>query len=298
MPMSSFDRFAYGVMRIEDLAPQVVAALQAQLLSGEVVRQIIFAPRQNQPPARHRPGVRLGAWFSKQSTPHWVLALTDERLLVAAIPEAPEPPQVTVTPLADLLWLELGTILLYSWVAWSWTCAGRSQQERVYFNTVRDDLFWDMVNAMRRTIIAQSGRPQPMGQRNYETFGGLPFKFSNLIPRRLLFPGEQTQAVVYQPTIWGRHLRVFRYKRAPATAVVLGPDHLLVAQDDLSTTRAAYGLIARYCPRNRLRKAALERVQDDLWLNVTLNLHETEETFRLLFETSAEPALQTLLAQV
>ena len=294
----ALERFAYPVAKVDDLAPPVGAALQAQLLPGEVIRQIIFAPRQSQPAARRGMGEWLGAWFSEQWTPHWVLALTDERLLVAAIPEAPVPPQVTVTPLADLLWLELGTILLYSWVAWSWTSAGRPQQQRVYFNTVRDDLFWDMVKAMRRTIIAQSGRPLPAGERYYEAFEDLPFKFKNLIPLRLLFPGEQAQAVVYQPAIWGRRWRVFRYQRAPATVVVLSPDHLLVAQDDLTNIRATYGLIARYCPRSRLAAATLERVQGDLWLNVTLSVQGSEETLRWLFEAQSEQALRALLAQI
>jgi hypothetical protein len=131
--MSGLERFAYPVPRIEDLAPPVAAALQAHLLSGEAVRQIIFAPRQSRFAERRRLVERLGAWLVEQWTPSWVLALTDERLLVAAIPEASQPLQITVTPLTDLLWLELGTILLYSWVAWSWVSAGQPQQQRVYF---------------------------------------------------------------------------------------------------------------------------------------------------------------------
>jgi len=296
--MSSLERFAYPVSKIEDLAPPVAAALQAQLLPDEAVQQIIFAPRQSHPTAGRGGGKWLSAWLGEQWTPNWVLALTAERLLVVAIPEAPKLPQVTVTRLADLVWLELGTILLYSWVAWSWVSIEGLQQQRVYFNTVRDDLFWDMVNAMRHTIIAQSGRPQPEGARPYAAFAALPFKFMNLIPLRLLFPGELAHAVVYQPAIWGRRLGVFRYQRAPVTVVVLTPDHLLVAQDDLTNTRAAYGLIARYCPRDRVHGATLERIGDDLWLIVTLRLHETEEKLRLSFEPATEPALRTLIAQL
>lgn len=294
--MSSLERFAYPVPGIEDLAGPVRAALEAQLQPGEVARQIIFAPRQDQPAPRRSLRGRLSAWLSWQKTPEWVLLLTDERLLVAATPEAPAPPQVIIIPLAGLLWLELGTILLHSWVAWSWASEGQPQEQRVYFNTVRDDLFWEMVNAMRRAIIAQSGRPQPEGDRHYAAFDGLPFKFKNLIPLRVLFPGELAQAVVYQPAIWRRRPGVFRQQRAPTTVVALTRDHLVVAQDDLSNVRAAYGLIARYCPRDRVRGATLERALGDLWLNVTLGLGETEQTLRLLFEPRAEPALQDLVA--
>lgn len=296
--MSDLERFAYAVKSIEELASPVGAALQAQLLPGEAVRQIIFAPRQNQLAARSRGKRWLKIGFFWQRTPNWVLALTEERLLVATIREAPDPPQVSVAPLADLLWLELGTILLYSWFEWAWTDAGQPQKQRVYFNTVSDALFWDMANAMRQTIIVRSGRALPAGPRHHEAFEGLPFKFKNLIPLRLLFPGEQVQAVAYQPAIWGRRLAVFRYQHAPTTVVVLTPHHLLVAQDDLANSRVAYGLIARYCPRDRLRQATLERVEDDLWLNVTLGQRQTEETMRLLFEPATEPALRTILAQL
>ncbi len=292
--MSTTERFASSVSRVEDLAPAAAAALQAYFLPEEVPRQIIFAPRQS----RLSPRRRLGTWFAERWTPSWVLARTDERLLVVTIPEAPRLPEVTVTPLADLLWLELGTILLYSWVAWSWVNAGQPQQQRVYFNTVSERLFWDMVNAMRRTIIAQAGLPLPTGEPHDSPFGGLPLKFRNLIPFRLMLPGEQAQVVVYQPAIWGRHLGVLRYQRAPTTVVVLTREHLLIARDDLTAARAAYGIIARYCPRNRVRRLMLEQTQHDLWLNVTVVQHGVEETLRLLFEPGTEPVLRALIAQL
>ncbi len=294
--MASFDRFATPVARIEDLAPAVCAALQARLLPGEVARQIVFAPRQDRPAKQRSLKERVSGWFSWQQTPQWVLALTEERLLVAIIDDPSRPPEVSVAPLADLLWLELGTILLYSWLAWSWADAGQPRQERVYFNTVRDNLFWAMLDAMRRTIIAQADRPQPEGERDYLSFVGLPFKFRNLIPLRLLFPGEQAEVLVYQPAIWRRRLGVFRQQRAPTTVVTLTPQHLLVAQDDLTNIRAAYGLIARYCPRDRVRGIALERTGSDLWLRITLAVSGTEETFRLLFEPRVERPLEALIA--
>lgn len=292
--MSSSERFAYAVSRVEDLAPPVAAALHTRLLPDEVPRQIIFAPRQRLLSSRRG----LGAWFVVRWTPSWALVRTDERLLVVTIPEAPKAPEVAATPLADLVWVELGTILLYSWVVWSWVSAGQPQQQRVYFNSVCENLFWDLVNAIRRTIIAQSGRPLPTGDRHYAAFEGLPFKFMNLIPLRLLLPGERAQVVVHQPAIWGRRLGVFGYPRAPTTVIVLSQEHLLVAQDDLTNLRTAHGIIARYCPRSRLRRAEIEQTQHDLWLNVTVGLHDAEETLRLLLAPDAEPALQTLFARL
>ena len=255
--MPSSERFAYPVATVDDLAPQVRSALLLQLLPGETIRQIIFAPRQDR--LRTRGGLWdwLGAWAPVQQTPAWVLALTEERLLVATLMEAARPPQVTVTPLADLLWLELGKILLYSWFEWSWATPGGPQHQRVYFNTVSEDLFTEMVNASRRTIIAQTGLPRSAAKLRGKVFEGLPYKFENLIPHKLLFRDEQVQALVYQPGIWGRRWGLLPHQRAAATVVVLSSDQLLVVQDDLSNVSVSYGIIARYCPSSRLPRCSI-----------------------------------------
>lgn len=296
--MPSTERFAYPVSTIDDLALPVRSALAEHLLPGETIRQIIFAPRQDRPVRRDGLLNWPGYWLLVQQTPAWVLALTMDRLLVATLVEPASRPQITVTPLADLLWLEVGKILLYSWFEWSWATPGGPQRQQVYFNTVSEDLFRKLANAVRRTIIAQAGLPQPVSKRGRGGFDELPYKFRNLIPQKLLFRDEQAQVIVYQPAIWGRRWGLFRHQRAAATVVVLSPDHLLVVQDDLSEGRATYGIIVRYCPSGRLRGAALERAGDDLRLQVTLSVRETKETLRLLFEPGAEPALQALLAQI
>lgn len=296
--MSSIERFAYPVSSIEELTPVVRQALKAELASDEDVRQIIFAPRQSHLVRGQSIWARLGAWLSERRTPDWVLALTDDRLLLATISDSAQPPRISATRLADLLWLELGTILLYSWFEWSWNDKGLPRHEKVYFNTVRDDLFWQLANAMRRTITQGRGVPRPTEKRDNTVFESLPFKFKNLIPLRLMFPDEPVQALVYQPAIWGRRLGVLRYQRTPTTVLVLSPDHLLIAQEDLSSLRFAYGLIARYCPRDCLLGAALAREGEDVWLEVALGAGGARETLRWLFQREAEPALQNLVRYV
>lgn len=296
--MSSIERFAYPVSNIEDLTPPVRTALKEVLLPDETIRQIIFAPRQSHLALQRGLLARLGAWLSEQGTPDWILALTEERLLLATVVDRARPPQVNATRLADLLWLELGTILLYSWFEWCWADQGRPARQKVYFNTVRDDLFWQLANAMRRTIIQQRGGPRPAEKHDNSVFAGLPFKFRNLIPLRLMFPDEPVQALIYQPAIWGRRLGVLRQQRAPTTVLVLSPDHLLIAQEDSSSLRFAYGLIARYCPRARLQGATLTHEGEDIWLEVTLIAGEASETLRLLCEPRAEPALRELFTKL
>lgn len=293
--MSSVERFAYAVPAIADLPASAQAMLAPHLASGESIRQMIYSPGpQGLPRGRkYGPGLR----FVQRQAPASVLVLTEDRLLTATLLEGNVAPPITVTPLADLLRLELGTILLFSWIEWSWASTQALQVHRVYFNTVGERLFWQLVTAIRRKISAQSNLPMQPGQPKDEAFEELPFKFANIVPNRLMLPDEQVQAMVFQPTIWRRRFGLFKRRRGPAATVVLSPEYLIVAQEDAPAAGAAYGMIARYCPRSRLTSLTLEPAEDDLWLAVTLRLHGVEESWRVLFQPAAQPALQTLVGQ-
>ncbi len=293
--MAAVERFAYPVPTIADLSASAQAALAPHLAPGEPIRQLIYSPGpQGMPRGRpYGPGLRT----IQRQAPASVLVLTADRLLTATLLEGDVAPPVTVTPLADLLRLELGTILLFSWIEWSWASAQALAVHRVYFNTVGERLFWGLMTAIRRTISAQSDLPAQPGQSKDEAFAALPFKFANIVPNRLMLPDEQVQAMVFQPTIWQRRFGLFKRRRGPATTVVLSPEHLLVAQEDAPAAGAAYGMIARYCPRSRLAAMTLEPAENDLWLTVVARWRGVEESWRVLFQPGAEPALQVLVGQ-
>ncbi len=293
--VETFERFAYPVPAVADLPASARDALLLHLASGEPIRQMIYSPGPQGLPRgrRYGPGLR----YAQRQAPATVLVLTEERLLTATLLEGETAPPVTVTPLADLLRLELGTILLFSWIEWSWASAAALEVHRVYFNTAGERLFWELLTALRRAVSAQSDLPVQAGQPKEDAFDALPYKFANIVPNRLMLPDEQVQAMVYQPTIWRRRFGIFKRRRGPATTVVLSPQHLLVAQEDAPVAGAAYGMIARYCPRSRLAGMTLERAENDLWLTVVARWRGVEESWRVLFQPAAEPALQALVRQ-
>jgi hypothetical protein len=294
--MASIERFAYPVPAITDLPASARDALLPHLASGEPIRQMIYSPGpQGLPRGRkYGPGLR----YVQRQAPATVLVLTEERLLTATLLEGEAAPPVTVTPLADLLRLELGTILLFSWIEWSWAGAQALEVHRVYFNTVGERLFWDLLTAIRRAVNVQSDLPVQPGQSKAEAFDALPYKFANIVPNRLMLPDEQVQVMVYQPTIWRRQFGIFKRRRGPATTVVLSNEHLLIAQEDAPAAGAAYGIIARYCRRTRIASAVLSHDADDLWLTITMQLHSVSEQVRVLFRPEAEPALRALAEQL
>jgi hypothetical protein len=267
------------------LAPYVTAQ--------DVIRKIIYTPRPYSIPRVRKIEEAMRAYRGRP--PASVLVLTEDRLLAATVVEPPATPSVVATPLLDLLRLDLGTILLLGWIEWTWASSGQLMEHQVFFNTVGEPLLWDLVTAIRRTIIGQSDLPQQAGRSKDEAFDDLPYKFANLVPNKMMLPDEEVLALVYQPAIWRRVLGLFKRRRGPATTVVLSNEHLLIAKEDAPAAGASYGMIARYCPRARLAALTLETDGEDLWLAVTLRLHGVEESSRMLFQPAVEPALQALV---
>jgi len=290
---------ASPVASLDDLPPPVRAALVEQLEPGEAIRQIISAPRQ------HVLGLGVAGWrrwlaavLPWDWTPDWTLVITNNRLLAAASTSADQEPVVTATPIADLLSFELGTILLFSWLDWTWATEGRLECQRIYFNTVSDRLFWDALLFLRRSLISDADLPPPQGARGLERLAHLPYKFKNLIPHRLLLPDEELQALVYRPDIWTSRTGPFRRKRAPALALALTNYHLMVTQEDMGAGTANYGLITRYYPRGRIAAATVTQTGGNAWLSVMLKHGGAEETLGLLFEPTAEESLRKLAAKL
>jgi hypothetical protein len=289
---------ACAVASLDDLPPPVKTALAGELRPGETIRQIISAPRQHVLGETTGWRGRLGIVFPWDWTPDWVLVVTGQRLLTAATSSPDEPPSITAAPVADLLSCELGTVLLFSWFEWRWAAAGRLEHQRIYFNTVSDRLFWDALTFLRRSLIIDADLPPAADDLGLAHLAALPYKFKNLIPHRLLLPDEQIQAVVFQPDIWTAPRGPFRRRRAAALALVLTNYHLILTQEDRGYGATSYGLITRYCPRDRVRAVTLERAGSDLWLQVQLAHGDAEDLLRMLFEPSAEQGLQDVMTQL
>ena len=118
-----FAPFARTLSSLDELDPPARAALVEHLEGGQAIRRIVVAPRQRLLGAG--PGWRRWLTFLLpwELTPDWVLVLTDDCLLAASFARAGVPPVVTATPIAAIVSLELGTVLLHSWL--EWTCAGQ-----------------------------------------------------------------------------------------------------------------------------------------------------------------------------
>jgi hypothetical protein len=287
-------RFARAVSSFDEVESAVGAALTASLMPGESIRQIIVAPKQRLLGTRRL----LGRWkwlLPWELTPDWVLVLTEGRVIVASVARPGAAPVVTSTCISDILSLETGNILLHSWVEWTWVSQGRADRTRIYYNAVSQRLFKNVLDSLRRDLAAQSHLPAAQGERHLERLAELPFKFMNIIAHDLLLPDEQVQAVVYRPAIWTCQHRLFRRQLAAAMTLALSNYHLLLAEEDMTGRPDAWGLVTRFCPRSRIRRAALEERHDGLWLRLALEMQSVEQEIDVLFQSSAAPVIRELL---
>jgi len=291
MSPSSIERFPYPVDRLDQLDPFTQAALSEHLELGEVVKRIIVAPPKEMVGIPREWRQRLDVQPALSRITSWALVLTEQRLLVATISRSDMKPPVVSIPIAKLLWVEVGTILLFSWFECAWVSQDRVQRIRVFFNTVGEEYFQQLRILLCRTAIEQDGLAAMPGDRNLVELDSLSYKFVNMISIRMLLPDEHIERLVSHPTIWQKHLMVFKRRRAPSTVVILTNYHLLVGNEDPSQHDATYGWITRYCPRQRVRKVSLQTVTSEITLYVTVGLDNVEETFSILFPAEMAPSL-------
>lgn len=292
---SEFPEFAREVQSLNDLDPSIRQRIAEKLLPGEPVCRILIAPRQRHIDEDRLRWAWLTRWLFWLSTPDWVVLLTPQRVLVAVV-QPEKLPTVTATCIADILSMEWGTVLLFSWIEWSWAEAGRVQRMRIYFNSVGECYFQDLLATLRRVLIEFSGYPPPSGERHLEYYDGLHFKYMNLIPRRYLLPDEEAQAVVFRPAIKSQRLGLFHVQTAPEMVLVLTNYHLALVQEEQAGGFDRYGLIARYYPRRYIEALHLEQDAGRLWLCAELERGGVKEDLRIAFDLPAEAGLQRLIA--
>lgn len=288
----SMRRFPIRHHHLDELEPPLKDLFHKHLDPKEEIRHIITAPSQ----------MVLGSYgrfrlfMPWTATPEWVLVMTSQRMLVATQPQPDAAPQLSEFSFADVLSMEMGRILLYAWIEWSWAGAQSVERLRVYFNSVGEHIFNPLVTDISRIRITRSGFKPATGDRNLGLLGDLTYKFRNLISGRLLLADEALQGVVFRPAIYSSLLWVLRTLQFPALALMRTQYHLLVMREDLGDAGSKYGVVFRYIPLDAVMRAELQLEEERLNLNVILQINGIEETVELVLLPEHEQALRQMLS--
>lgn len=290
------DDFARKINSLEQLSPQIQEALSRYLKDDETIREIIFAPFQsvlNTSKITSNPLKQLLPW---EFTPDHILILTENRLLVGAMSQPDSIPEIKSVPLRNILSIKIGIILLHAWFEFTWVHDGRTEHVKVYFNTVCDHLFKQLVNQIRQGWIQHYQLSAAEQTLNKEILESLPYKFKNLIRMDMILPGEQIQRMVYCPSIWKRHLGVLRYHASPRMTFLLTNYHLSLAEEDLSDHDGSYGFYATHIPITHVRKVeVIQKKEGDNQFVITMALNGVEETLSVLCHPDSVQGLKKFL---
>lgn len=167
--------------------------------------------------------------------------------------------EMTAYPLETISAIEVGDILLYSWLmVTGLTSEGNAGATTVEFNTVSLDYYRPFINRVRpaTTDVSESAFRIEQGKFNY--LDSISYKFMNF-SRASLLPGETVIDHLWQPrirrpilTIFGRSF--YRTASVAHIAILTDQEFILILEDERSADLKGgrYGSVRRYAPLERV----------------------------------------------
>jgi hypothetical protein len=210
---------------------------------------------------------------------------------------------ITPFPVNQILDIEVGAILLFSWLTIRGvTPNGLFQSKTIEFNSVSYPHFIPFINRARSAPAAPNAPALEQEKRKFEYLTSSTFKFSNY-GRKSLMGREKVLQIIWQPEIrepmFSRLGMVFHRTVSYAHLSILTDEELiLIREDDLTriTKGNHYGGIGRYIPHRSLRSVRLSE-SDHGKFNLRIGLAgETE--IQVMFRIENRPQLDQLVRTV
>lgn len=207
----------------------------------------------------------------------------------------------TCYPLDGINYVEVGTILLKSWIRISGVADnGALTSSTLRFNAVTDYLFTPILSKMR-PASTPGDTDQNSERAKFDYLVHLNFKFMNYA-RRSLVPGEKVIHTILQPeicatilTLFGRSL--FRTISA-AHLDILTDKELIMIRDKNNIGRSdntRYGGIWNYIPLDRIMSVSLTPSKNNL---LVLSIHlPQDDHIDSLFSVSNQQEVELFLKQ-
>jgi len=281
----SLRSFAVKHDALDELSSEFQEIFRDTIDPGEKIHHILTAPSQNVLDPEKRFLFRVG-WTT---TPEWRIVMTDQRVLIVSIKKDAPKPKLTEICFEDVLSMTLGKILLYGWLEWRWTQNNQVQKMQVFFNTVEERLFGQLIKEICRYRIDQAGLTAGESAQGLHFLDDLPYKFKNLIANRLLQDDEVIEAFVFSPAVWIRKLGLFRSLEKPAFALMRTNYHVLVMREDYGAVGGKYGVVYKYFPLDTVADAQLEQSEDETRIKLILQNDGIEDSVRFTFNLQEIP---------
>jgi hypothetical protein len=167
-------------------------------------------------------------------------------------------------PLADIILVEAGTILLSSWfMVHGRESRGSLATSTMKFNSVTEPLFAPFLEEFRLTARGATKEEGAAADTSpFDALADADFKFMNYA-RGSIQPGERTVQVILQPEIRKSFFNLTGMKLSrqitPAHLTILTDGELIFIREDNSQRRLSerrYGGVWRYIPLNKITSTA------------------------------------------
>lgn len=200
-------------------------------------------------------------------------------------------------PLKTICALEVGSILLYSWLTLRGvTSEGVASSTVIPFNTATGRHLAPVIHKMRPapTAVDETGWQAELAKFDYLVAAS--FKFMNYA-RESLVRGEKVIQTVWQPPIRQHRFTLFgrpfhRTIASAQLALLTDQEVIFIGEDAHSTSRGVrYGGIWQYIPLRHIAAVALTEPADE-WVTLSLTLACGDPRLDKVFAASSQPALE------
>jgi hypothetical protein len=288
--MSAY-RFPHPVTDITELDAAVQQALSSPTRLIETPQSILVIPADLQ--LRPPPGRRVKS--QSRSMPERTLVLTSDQLIVVARDMLTASIEVTAIPLASMIAFEWGVILLYSWIDIVWADSDL-RHTRIEFNTVGEDHLRKLLVALQQSILDHTtpmiDQRTPLTEDQIRV---LPMKFTNMLLKRALLPGEHVYTYVFEPALRSRWF--WRHRREGLLWAVTNYHSLFIREPPESYP---YGVVFTFCPRSKIHKTCIIETRQGVEVYFTLGepAFEVKGVFSIARQAKLMAAIEQLPAKV
>lgn len=202
--------------------------------------------------------VPFDKWYQGKTNPK-LICLFDNQIFIAE--KIKEQIVFYCFMIHQIHYIEMGTLLLHSWLKIIGTVDGQLTSTTIEFNTVAAELFKPIIEKIRATIynlekIDNSKFQLLKEQQKFDFLTNENFKYMNFGKQSLL-PGTEVVQILLQPDIRVKYWK-FLYRMISFTQLtILTDQEMIIIKDDDSLKKVQqvrYGGIWCYIPLNKIIK--------------------------------------------
>jgi hypothetical protein len=200
-------------------------------------------------------------------------------------------------PVKDINYVEMGSILLRSWIRISGITSNGLKSSMFTFNTVTSKYFKPIIEALRTNTNNSADTDLETERNKFNYLNKLNYKFMNFA-RLSIMPGEEVLCTVLQPEVQVELFNILKKSLfrtiSPAHITILTDSELIIIKDQRQRfTQNKYGGIWNYIPLEKITSLSLAE-QTDNTFTLSIGLPEND-TIRSIFAAANKPDIDKLI---